>query len=41
MKTSVVTTKGQILIPARVRKKFNIKNRMKIAFIEDGGKLIP
>jgi AbrB family looped-hinge helix DNA binding protein len=40
METSVVTTKGQIVVPSKIRKKFNIKKGTKIAFIEQNGKLI-
>ncbi len=40
MDTSVVTTKGQIVVPARIRRKFGIKKGTKIAFIEQNGKLI-
>jgi len=38
--TSVVTVKGQIVIPAKIRRKFGIKKGTKIAFIEQNGKLI-
>ena len=40
METSVVTTKGQIVVPSKIRHKFNIKKGTKIAFIEQNGKLI-
>lgn len=40
METSVVTTKGQIVVPAKIRRKFGIKKGTKIAFIEQNGKLI-
>lgn len=40
MQTSVVTTKGQIVVPAKIRRKFGIKKGTKIAFIEQNGKLI-
>lgn len=40
METSVVTIKGQIVIPAKVRKKYDIKNGTKIAFVEEDGKII-
>ncbi len=40
METSVVTVKGQIVVPAKIRKKFGIKKGTKIAFIEQSGKLI-
>ena len=40
METSVVSTKGQIVVPARIRKKFGIIQGTTIAFIEKDGKLI-
>lgn len=39
METSIVTVKGQIVVPAKIRKKFGIKKGTKIAFIEQNGKL--
>jgi AbrB family looped-hinge helix DNA binding protein len=40
METSVVTSKGQVLIPVKIRRKFGIKEGTKVAFIEQDGKLI-
>ncbi len=40
METSVVTTKGQVVVPSKIRQKFNIKKGTKVAFIEQNGKLI-
>jgi len=40
METSVVTVKGQIVVPAKIRRAFGIKKGTKIAFIEQNGKLI-
>ena len=40
METSVVTVKGQVVVPASIRRKFGIKKGTKIAFIEQNGKLI-
>jgi AbrB family looped-hinge helix DNA binding protein len=40
MKTSVVTVKGQVVVPANIRRKFGIKKGTKIAFIEQNGKLL-
>jgi AbrB family looped-hinge helix DNA binding protein len=40
METSVVTVKGQIVVPARIRRKFGIKRGIKIAFVEQNGKLL-
>ncbi|HMG83714.1 MAG TPA: AbrB/MazE/SpoVT family DNA-binding domain-containing protein [Ferruginibacter sp.] len=34
METSVLTSKGQILIPKRLRMKYGIKSGIKVAFIE-------
>ena len=39
METSIVTVKGQIVVPANIRRKFGIKKGTKIAFIEQHGKL--
>ncbi|HEY9166471.1 MAG TPA: AbrB/MazE/SpoVT family DNA-binding domain-containing protein [Candidatus Kryptonia bacterium] len=39
METGVVTTKGQIVVPARIRRKFGIKKGTRIAFIEREGRL--
>lgn len=43
MNTTVVTTKGQIVIPAEIRKKYGIKVGTKIRFDEEDGeiKLVP
>jgi AbrB family looped-hinge helix DNA binding protein len=40
METSVVTVKGQIVVPAKIRRKFGIKRGTKVAFIEQNGKLM-
>lgn len=40
METSVVTIKGQVVIPAKIRRKFGIKKGTKVAFIEQDKKLI-
>jgi AbrB family looped-hinge helix DNA binding protein len=40
METSVVTIKGQIVVPVKIRRKFGIKTGTTIAFIEQNGKLI-
>jgi AbrB family looped-hinge helix DNA binding protein len=37
---STVTTKGQLVIPARLRKKYSIRKGTKVAFVEDGDRLI-
>lgn len=43
MEVSVVTTKGQVVIPAKIRKKFGIGIGTQIEFYEENGeiKLIP
>lgn len=43
MNTSVVTTKGQVVIPSEIRKKYGIKVGTKIKFDEENGeiKIIP
>ena len=38
--TSVVTTKGQLVIPARLRRRFGIKKGTMVTFIEDDGRII-
>jgi AbrB family looped-hinge helix DNA binding protein len=40
METSVVSIKGQIVIPSNIRRKLGIKKGTRIAFIEQNGKLI-
>lgn len=40
METSIITSKGQIVIPKKFRKKFAIKPGDKIGFIEKDGNLI-
>lgn len=40
METSIVTIKGQVVVPAKIRQKFGIKKGTKIAFIEQNGKLM-
>ncbi len=43
MESSKVTTKGQLVIPSRLRKKYKIKDGTRVNFIEesDGIKLLP
>ena len=38
--TSVVTTKGQLVIPARLRRRFGIKKGTIVTFTEDDGRII-
>ena len=40
METSVVTLKGQIVVPVKIRRKFGIKKGTRVAFIEQNGKLM-
>ena len=41
MTISKVTIKGQVIIPAQLRKKFNIKKGTRIAIMEGEGRVIP
>ena len=43
MESSKVTTKGQLVIPSRLRKKYKIKDGTRVNFIEesDGIKMMP
>ena len=38
--TSVVTSKGQLVIPARLRRRLGIKKGTRVAFTQDDGRLI-
>ena len=42
MKTEVskVTTKGQLVIPSKLRRKYAIKKGTQVAFVEEGNRLI-
>ncbi len=40
IETSTVTSKGQLVIPARLRRRFGIKKGTLISFIEDDGRII-
>lgn len=40
MEVSVVTTKGQVVIPAKLRRKYGIKIGTKIRFEEENGEII-
>lgn len=37
---AIVTSKGQIVIPAEIRKKYGIKKGTQVAFFEDKGRLV-
>jgi len=40
METSTITTKGQVVIPVKVRKRHGLKSGTKIAFIEKDDEII-
>lgn len=40
MTTTVVTTKGQIVIPSKIRRRFNIKQGTKLYIVEKGGQIV-
>ncbi|PYV43801.1 MAG: AbrB family transcriptional regulator [Acidobacteria bacterium] len=39
METSIVTVKGQVVIPARLRRKYGIKNGTRIHFYDKEGEI--
>jgi AbrB family looped-hinge helix DNA binding protein len=43
MDTSIVTTKGQVVIPSKIRRKYKIKSGTRIHFYENNGeiKMVP
>ncbi len=40
MHAAYVTSKGQLVIPAKLRRKFNIKKGTRVNFIEDNGRIV-
>jgi AbrB family looped-hinge helix DNA binding protein len=40
VQTSVVTTKGQLVIPARLRKRYGIKKGTLVSFVEEDGRIV-
>ena len=38
--TAIVTSKGQLVVPARIRRKFGIKQGTQVRFIERGGEIV-
>lgn len=40
METANVTSKGQLVIPARLRRRYGIKAGTKVRFIERGGEIV-
>lgn len=43
IETAIMSTKGQVIIPARLRKKYGLKKGRKIVFVEESGyiKVVP
>lgn len=40
METSIMTSKGQILVPKRLRRKMNMKPGSRIAFVEKNNEIV-
>lgn len=40
VETSIVTTKGQLVIPARIRRRHGIKRGTRVCLIEEGEKIV-
>jgi AbrB family looped-hinge helix DNA binding protein len=40
MNTAYVTTKGQLVVPSRIRRRFGIKPGTRINFVEEGDRII-
>jgi len=40
MNTAVVTTKGQIVIPSKIRRRYNLKKGTKVSITEENDKII-
>jgi AbrB family looped-hinge helix DNA binding protein len=40
MNTSYVTSKGQLVVPARLRRRFGIKPGTRVNFLEEDGRII-
>ncbi len=40
IETSIVTTKGQLVIPARLRRRFGIKRGTRVTLMEEEGRII-
>jgi AbrB family looped-hinge helix DNA binding protein len=40
MNTAYVTTKGQLVVPSRIRRQFGIKPGTRINFVEEGDRII-
>ncbi|HHT9116615.1 MAG TPA: AbrB/MazE/SpoVT family DNA-binding domain-containing protein [Candidatus Wunengus californicus] len=39
MKTSIVTSKGQVVIPSKLRRKYGIRNGTRVHFFEVNGEI--
>lgn len=40
METAIVTTKGQVVIPARLRNRYKIKRGTRVCFVERGEEIV-
>ena len=40
METAYITTKGQLVVPAKLRRKLGIKPGTKVCFVERGGEIL-
>jgi AbrB family looped-hinge helix DNA binding protein len=40
MNTAYVTSKGQLVVPSRIRRLFGIKPGTRVNFVEEGGRII-
>jgi AbrB family looped-hinge helix DNA binding protein len=40
METAYVTSKGQLVVPSRIRRRFGIKPGTRVNFVEEDGRLI-
>jgi AbrB family looped-hinge helix DNA binding protein len=40
MDSAYVTSKGQLVVPSRIRRRFGIKPGTRINFVEEGGRII-
>jgi AbrB family looped-hinge helix DNA binding protein len=40
MHAAYVTSKGQLVIPSKIRRKYNIKKGTRVNFVEDHGKIV-
>jgi AbrB family looped-hinge helix DNA binding protein len=40
MKTAYITSKGQLVVPSEIRRRFGIKPGTRVNFVEEGGRII-